>query len=222
MIYLKRVASATASFLFPKWYNKRMCSKKEQWNGYFDLYENDIEHQWQNIIWPLIKDFDFNHTLELAPGAGRNTKKLVEVSKHIYAVDFNEYALDRLRKRFEDYKGECRINIFKNNGSDLNMIADESVTAVYSWDSVVHFDKTIVKDYIKEFSRVMVKGAYGFVHHSDLGEKSKPYLKSNPGSRSNMTKSLFAEYCNQNNLTIVKQVEIPWGEIYDCISIFKK
>jgi hypothetical protein len=52
------------------------------------------------------------------------------------------------------------------------MIASDSITLVYTWDSMVHFDKLIVQDYLAEIKRVLKAGSSAFLHHSNYGEKS--------------------------------------------------
>jgi hypothetical protein len=213
---------------FPKRYNLRICSVNGAWDQYFREAEPHMDPAWDTIIWPIIKDSNFDCVLELAPGAGRNTAKLVTVSREIHAVDLNEYALAKLRDRFRDYHGPCKLHIHQNDGCHLNMLGDGSISFIYCWDAAVHFDKAVVRDYMQEFSRVMCRGATGFLHHSDLGDAADPELGKNPHWRSNMNKKYFADYCAENNLEIIKQIAQPWpppinGVIYsDCISVFKK
>ena len=186
-----------------------------------------MDSQWDNIIFPIIKDFSFKTVLELAPGAGRNTEKLTNFSETIYAVDLNKYALEQLQKRFQDYSGNCKLFYYKNDGFRLKMIQSDSITLIYCWDSAVHFDKKILKDYIKEFSRTLKVGGKGFIHHSNLGLSAKVNISENPKGRSNMSKELFRRYCERVGLKVINQIDLPWGdtageEIVDCISIFQK
>ncbi len=71
---------------------------------YYDNVEAQKERQWKNIIYPLIKDYDFTRVLELAPGHGRNTNKLMETAKEIMPVDANETCIEFCKDRFKDYK----------------------------------------------------------------------------------------------------------------------
>lgn len=229
--------------LFPKWANKKQCRNLELWTPYFDSpeVESGIEREWTAVIWPVIRDFDFTTVLELAPGAGRNTAKLAEVARVIHGVDLNQPAIDRLEKRFGSYAGPCRLNFHKNNGSRLPMIPSSSITAIYSWDSVVHFDRRVIEEYVGEFARVLKPGGKGFIHHSNLGDATAPRLNRgsvgddvwrNPQCRSNMSKALFRKYCEGSGLTVVQQVDLPWppwpwqhlrrGEVIDCLSVFTK
>jgi ubiquinone/menaquinone biosynthesis C-methylase UbiE len=211
-----------AGSLAPKWYNKKICATDGLWNDYFKAAERNIDAEWNEIIWPVVQSFNFETVLELAPGAGRNTEKLAQVASTIHAVDLNEYALTQLRQRFQDYAGDCNLYFHQNEGSDLNMIADNSITFIYCWDAAVHFDKTIITDYVAEFSRVLAPGGTGFFHHSNLGASAKTDIRLNPHMRSNMSKALFADYCAHNGLHILNQIDLDWGDITDCISLFQK
>lgn len=202
--------------------NLLQCSREGLWDEYFIHAELSITQQWDKIIQPLIKDFDFDITLELAPGVGRNTKKLCSIARVIYAVDYSESILSRCRERLGSLYQGCKIIYKKNNGRDLRMIKNNTCTAIYCWDSAVHFDSSILAGYIAEFARVLKKGGKGFVHHSNLGDKANKILEYNPGWRSNMSKELFFEFCKKNGLRVLIQKDIPWVETIDCVTIFMK
>ena len=102
------------------------------------------------------------------------------------------------------------------------MVADCSITFIYCWDAAVHFDKTVMREYIGEFARVLKMHGTGFVHHSNLGTSAKTDIRQNPSWRSNMSKELFVEYCARNSLQVISQTDIAWGEVTDCISVFRK
>jgi ubiquinone/menaquinone biosynthesis C-methylase UbiE len=218
----KNLLERLVAFFSPKRKNKKFCSTNGLWNEYFKIAEQSMDTQWNEIIWPIIKDFDFETVLELAPGAGRNTEKLANISRTLHAVDLNEYALEKLRKRFENPVENCSMYFYKNEGSDLTMIKDCSITFIYCWDAAVHFDKRVLRDYIKEFSRVLRVNGTGFVHHSNLGKKASTDISRNPGLRSNMSKELFEKFSKKSGLEIISQIDIPWGKITDCISVFRK
>jgi hypothetical protein len=89
-----KVVDTVAMHVLPmKYYNLLQCSQEGLWQNYFMDAEAEIKEQWDKTIWPLIKDFDFDSVLELAPGAGRNTERLCEVAKKIAAIDYNAYAM---------------------------------------------------------------------------------------------------------------------------------
>ena len=218
----RRLESLYVRLLPSKRANLRQCGEENLWDEYFARAEADMDSQWRDTIFPLIRDFDFEIVLELAPGHGRNTEKLCALAKKIYAVDYNRDALERCRERLGEQTSDCRIEYHANDGTDLAMIPDGAISVIYCWDAAVHFDKEVIADYVAEFARVLKPGGKGFVHHSNLGEQAAKDIKKNPHWRSNMSKELFAEFCRRSGLRVVSQTDIPWGEITDCASIFTK
>ena len=63
------------------------CKIAHQSNPYFSMAEPHMELQWKQI-WPLIKRFNFTKVLEIAPGYGRNTERLLEGSITGLLMDF--------------------------------------------------------------------------------------------------------------------------------------
>lgn len=200
------------------------CREAHDEVGYYGAAEPGIEGQWRELIWPAIARADFRCVLELAPGHGRNTAKLIEQAREIHLVDVTKSCIDACRKRFGAGTPTCRLHYHVNDGRSLAAIADASITFVYSWDAMVHFDKRVVREYVREFARVLAPGGTGFVHHSNFGvvSSSESWLE-NPSWRSNMTRELFAEYCAEAGLEVVEQRLLDWFlEDLDCISTFRK
>jgi len=73
-----------------------------------------------------------------------------------------------------------------------------------------------------EVARVLKVDGTGFVHHSNVRVSGKSDISLNPGWRSNMSKELFEKYCKKNGLEIISQIDVPWGKITDCVSVFRK
>jgi ubiquinone/menaquinone biosynthesis C-methylase UbiE len=192
---------------------------------YFREAEKEMAVQWEWFIEPLIRGGDFGVVLELAPGYGRNTAKLVPLAREMYLADVSEHCIAACRERFGDLAGECVMHYAVNDGCSLPTVPDAAVTFVYSWDAAVHFDKAVVEKYIHEFARVMRPGARGFVHHSNYGTvgPDSNWL-DNPHWRSNMTADLFTQYCQNAGLRVEKQRLLAWGNIpdLDCLSVFSK
>ena len=192
-------------------------------NGpYFDAAEPDMDKQWENLIWPMLKDrgIDFHCVLDLAAGHGRNSAKLRQYADRIIIVDINQENIDACKKRF---KGDDRFVYFKNDGISLRGVRNKSVTFVYTFDSMVHFDSDVVREYLGEFYRVLKPGGYGFCHHSNYTDNPSGDFKKTFHWRNFMSKELFAHYCAKEGLTIVEQRVIDWScEKLDCLSLFWK
>lgn len=187
------------------------CKLAHQSDQYFDMAEPFIQIQWDWCIWPAIKDADFRRVLELAPGYGRNTAKLLNHAHEIHLVDVNQSCIDRCRQRFAAYTGPCKLFYHVNDGKSLSDLPANHFTFVYSWDSMVHFDRIVIRQYVHEFARVMAAGATGFVHHSNYGTvSSSSDWQSHPHWRSNMTADLFRTYAAEAKLQVISQRLIDW------------
>ena len=119
---------------------------------YFAAAENDMKRHWNYYIWPRIKDFDKSTVLELACGHGRNTAQLAPISGKIIATDINNECIEACKQRFSQAEN---IEFLVLDGVSLAPIADETISFVYSWDSMVHFEPEVVEQYVAEFARVL-------------------------------------------------------------------
>lgn len=212
--------------------NIKMCSIKGEWIQYYKNAEQDIDEQWNNLILPKLKEehINFEITMDLACGAGRNSMKLVPFCKKIYCVDLNKYALDLCKEKLKNNNQDNynKITFIQNNGIDISSIPDDSLTFIYQFDSGVHMSKEVIRMYIKEFSRILSKNGKGFFHHSNYGNiddgRDKSNFKTNTHWRTDMTKELFKQYCEEFGLVCFRQDVIDWGgdKDLDCLSFFQK
>jgi ubiquinone/menaquinone biosynthesis C-methylase UbiE len=199
-------------------------------SAYYDDAERYIEGQWKSLIWPEIQHFNFEVTLDFAAGHGRNSTNLAKLAKKLYIVDANPEAVQFLRQRFEgDAQTQCTVSVIQNNGIDLSEVPSGAVTALYSFDSMVHFEKRLIEAYMPEFQRVMAPGALGFIHHSNFGRVSDdPDFRNHPAWRANVDQNFFAQCCFRHQLLAIRQVPIVWwvGEVaiqdFDCLTIILK
>lgn len=200
------------------------CRQLHDGSGYYAVAEPDMDLQWERTILPMIRGADFRAVLELAPGHGRNTRKLLDLARDIHLVDVNRSCIDACQRRFGAGTPRCRLHYHVNDGRSLPFLADESVSFVYSWDSMVHFDKRVVRDYVHEFARVLAPGGTGFVHHSNHGAFSDhAVFTENPSWRSNVSAGLFASYCAESGLEVLEQRLLDWFvKDLDCLSSFRR
>lgn len=181
--------------------NLGFCAQDGLWNDYFVAAEPEMEWQWNGIIWPAIQDADFSVTVEIGPGAGRNSVRLAELSGVLHVVDLNTYALDKTRARFAGLATADRVHFHQNDGMHLPFLAPGTATFVYSWDSMVHFDRLVIRSYLGEFATALASGGTGFIHHAYDGGN----LAESAHARSNMSAALFREYCDAFGLEVTLQ-----------------
>jgi hypothetical protein len=51
--------------------------------------ERYIDGLWEQTIWPVVKDCNLAHVVDLAAGHGRNTRKLLEVAGEVVVLDIH-------------------------------------------------------------------------------------------------------------------------------------
>ncbi len=162
-----------------------------------------MQEQWDQTIWPIVKDEDFTHVLDLACGHGRNTEMLRHHASTIDLVDVNGDCLETSRQRFGASVRDCRFRYHLTDGNGLPGIPDNSISLVYSWDSMVHFDKLTVRSYMTEIARVLESGGSAFLHTSNYGAlaPNSDWTK-NHGNRSDMTAGLLKQFAEEAGLTV--------------------
>jgi len=211
-----------------RWKTIIQCREGHAGGGYYAAAEPVMEAQWNKVIWPIIQDCDFTNTLELAPGHGRNTELLRRYARVIHLVDVNQSCLDACHKRFGEEREGCRFFYHLTDGNHLAMIPSQAISFGYSWDSMVHFDKLVMHDYLREFARVLSRGGRAFLHHSNYGaHKPDSDWATNYGTRSDMSADLFRSYAEDVGLKVVFQrlsgISDGWGmDDLDCLSVIER
>lgn len=183
------------------------------------------EYLWHGTILPRIRAFvPTESILEIAPGYGRCTQHLKDLCEELTVVDLAENCIDACRKRFASCS---HVRYFVNDGKSLDMIEDESVDFVFSWDSLVHAESEVLRCYLEQLSSKLKPGGYGFIHHSTIGafkdRATGELTVENPHWRAeSMTAELFRQYCDDAGLTCLSQEIVNWGceNLTDSFSLF--
>jgi SAM-dependent methyltransferase len=183
------------------------------------------KYLWFGTIFPRVQAaLPAETILEIAPGYGRCTQYLIPLCRNLMLVDLVEECIKTCKKRFEKVS---HIQYFVNDGKSLDMIPDNAVDFVFSWDSLVHAENDVLLSYLQYLSKKLKKGGIGFMHHSNLGCFADPengeLTVENPHWRaSTMTAELFRGYCNEVGLQCIAQEIIAWGGsvLHDCFSLF--
>ncbi|HSV72426.1 MAG TPA: class I SAM-dependent methyltransferase [Chthonomonadales bacterium] len=133
--------------------------------------------------------------LEIGPGAGRWTHRLLDRCASLVLVDVSPVCIAICRERFGD---DGRIAYHVNDGSSLSFLADGSVDAVWSFDAFVHIAPPEIAAYVGQFPRVLAPGGTAAIHHSAEGEMRK-------GWRSAMTTGAMREIAESSGLEVLEQ-----------------
>ena len=111
----------------------------EEWSDHFETTDN----LWDVIILPKIKPYIKGDVLEIAPGHGRITRKLLESNINLDILDLSDTCIERCRKRF-----------------DLTDINSNSKDFIISFDSFVHMHEEVINSYLSEINRVLKLDGY--------------------------------------------------------------
>jgi SAM-dependent methyltransferase len=125
---------------------------------------------WYGALLPRIHSFIPAGTiLEIAPGFGRWTQYLKSSCERLILVDLAPKCIEHCRARFSE---DAHIEYHVNDGRSLDMVEDGSLDFVFSWDSLVHADRDILDDYVRELSRKLAPNGVAFLHHSNVASQS--------------------------------------------------
>jgi SAM-dependent methyltransferase len=187
----------------------------EEWS----LAWGGSEPQWFGCLFPRIHRYLPAATiLEIAPGFGRWTRYLLGYSKRLLGVDLSTVCVEACRKRFAGEPAE----FYANDGTSLDMIADQGIDFACSLDSLVHAEAAVLQSYCRQLARKLAPDGVAFIHHSNLGACGGTAIP-NPGTRApSMTADLFLQFCQEaEGLVCISQELVNWGqpELVDCFSV---
>jgi SAM-dependent methyltransferase len=198
---------------------------------------------WYGALLPRIHSFlPASTILEIAPGYGRWTQFLKDACEQLVIVDLTERCIEHCRKRFSS---SSNIEYHVNDGRSLEMVADNSVDFVFSFDSLVHVEADVMDAYLQQLARKLAPNGVGFIHHSNIGRYAaltklarkapakrlqalvrRGLLINLPAWRAEtMTADLFAVQCEGAGLLCVGQEKINWEHgryLIDCLSEFTR
>jgi len=209
----------------------------EEWS----ITWGDSESQWFGTILPRIHAFIPTTTiLEIAPGFGRWTHYLKNHCNNLIVVDLAENCIKACQQRFSY---DTHISYHVNDGKNLEMIADNSIDFIFSYDSLVHAEADVIQAYLHQLSRKLKPDGVGFIHHSNMGEYKqffsvskklprvikkyliKTHLLDHTHWRAfTMTAEMFEKSCIKADLVCIAQELINWRtrRLIDCFSLFTK
>ena len=199
---------------------------------------------WYGALLPRLHAFLPTGTLlEIAPGHGRWTQYLKDRAERVVLVDLAERCIDHCRERFAEAQN---IEYHVNDGRSLEMIEDDSVDFVFSFDSLVHVEADVLEAYLEQLARKLRPDGVGFIHHSNIGHyRALTSLAMRARHRrflrplidrgllidivawraESMTAERFASMCDAAGLSCVSQEKITWEHgpyLIDALSVFTR
>jgi len=191
-------------------------------------YYDEAEEKWMHVFWgpntmfyKMFYQLDSSIILELACGHGRHSAQMQDWDNQTILMDINQSNIDFCIQRFAGFP---RFTILLNNGFDCRPLDNDSCTAVFCYDSMVHFDSEVVFSYLRDIFRILKPGGRALLHHSNYTGNPGGHYAENPHCRNFMSQSLFAHYSKKSGLSIVESATINWGHDpdLDCLTLVAK
>lgn len=210
---------------------KRIISFWEKGGADFDYYTKAEQEHWIKVFWDeksifytLFQKLNTNCLLEIACGTGRHSAKVIDKVKVLYLLDSSEAAIELAREKFS--KDNNRVNYIHSKdglGIPEGSIPKDSLTAIFSYDAMVHFEKEAVEMYLKDSYRVLKPDSFALMHHSNYDKNPNGKFSDNPGWRNFMTQHLFKSMATKYGFEIVHSEVIAFAcPDSDCITLLKK
>ena len=198
------------------------------------------EMQWRASILPRIHSFvPAGVILEIGPGFGRWTVFLKDLCDELIIVDLSGRCIQACKQRFGE---EAGIRYHVNDGRSLEMVPDDSIDFVFSYDSLVHAEKDVIRAYLEQLPAKLKPNGVGFIHHSNAGQydtyfkwvRGIPPLKllfrllrqetKVHGRARSVSAAEFREIATSVGLQCIGQEIINWRSkmLLDCQSVITK
>lgn len=127
-----------------------MVEFNRQYCAYFHVTEIDdyfheaesiesIQKFWRGgtIFCQMFQQLDLTNVVELACGRGRHVPMYIDKAGGVTLVDILQKNIEICQERFNEYS---QIKYYCNNGTDLKDLADNTYTALFTYDAMVHFE----------------------------------------------------------------------------------
>ena len=134
----------------------------DEWSGPW----GGTEPLWWGTLLPRIHAFTpCEVVLELGPGEGRWSHYLRGLADRLILVDVAEHCVDVCRRKFD---GDPGVSCYLGDGRSLTMVSGGLVDFVFSFDSLVHAEADVLRDYAFELARILTPDGIAFIHHSNM------------------------------------------------------
>jgi len=104
------------------WSAYAWSERGDEWSAHF----GGTGAMWLRIVLPGISAFfPARRILEIGPGFGRWNQYLVNGCEELFLVDVSQKCIDACSERFRE---DSQVKCFLNDGNDLSMLADQSLS----------------------------------------------------------------------------------------------
>jgi ubiquinone/menaquinone biosynthesis C-methylase UbiE len=195
---------------------------------YYEHAENYLATFWgeESIFRKMFKQLDCKLIVELACGHGRHVPKYINDAQTITLIDVNDENIKFCKNRFNNEK---KIEyIITETGNNFGHIPDNSKTAIFCYDAMVHFELIDIFYYLQDAFRILKAQGKILFHHSNFSANPGSFYQKNPHWRNYMSADIFTYLAVRSGFNIISQNLISWGAgeqltyNIDCLSLCQK
>jgi SAM-dependent methyltransferase len=177
----------------------------------------------ENVRFPfrrLFGSLNLRSTVELAVGHGRHASQIAAQVPALILMDVVPENIAFCRNRFA---GMPNVVCVENNGYDFQPVPSESLTAIYCYDAMVHFECDVALSYVRDAARVLQSDGRALFHHSNLSAFPGMDHRKNPCGRNFMSQALFIHTAVRAGLEVVESIPMDWDAPFtDCLTLLRK
>jgi hypothetical protein len=126
--------------------------------------------------------------------------------------------VQRCRQRFAAFD---RAHFIQNDGRSLQMIPDQSIDFVFSFDSLVHAELDVLGPYCEQLVRKLSADGVAFIHHSNALAGFDPGTTAEGRART-VSSRVVKEVVEKGGGRVLVQEEMNWASTarIDCMTTF--
>lgn len=175
-----------------------------------------------NIFLRRFKELNPESIVELACGHGRHVPHYMDTAGDITLVDVNQENLDFCRQRFA---GNEKIHFYLTPGNNFQDLPNASYSAIFSYDSMIHFNLFDVASYINDAWRILKPGGKILFHHSNYYDAPvENFYFQNPNWHNFCSDRIFAHLATAAGFKVLSQdlLDASGGKNLGCLSLCQK
>jgi ubiquinone/menaquinone biosynthesis C-methylase UbiE len=209
---------------------KRIISFWQKGGADFEYFASAEKKEWMDLFWKegtiffrLFRQLNPDHLLEIASGTGRHSFMIADKIKHLYLLDSSAGALEKARQKFSGYHNITFLHHKDGLGIPVHFLADETLTAVFSYDAMVHFEKECVLRYVKDSYRVLKPGGRALFHYSNYDKDPEGGFTGNKGWRNYMSQEIFTTAATSYGFRVLHSEIVSFSfKDSDCVTLLEK
>lgn len=181
-----------------------------------------LEGFWQpeSIFRREFDALDLTAALEIASGTGRHAEIAAPLAGSLIVLDTSVDAMEECRTRLSEYSN---VEFCLSRDGVSLPVADGSLTAIYSYDAMVHFEVETMANYLQEIGRALAAGGTSLLHHSNNSSQPETPLLQSTRWRNYMTEDLIRHLAQRAGLRVAR-IHLMGGkdEALDALTVFEK